>query len=272
MNAFRNLLRMSSKHTPIGTWILSASPLVAEAVGHAGFDWGLIDMEHTPVDLMDVVHLLQAVGNTKMVPVVRVPGQDPVTVQRVLDAGATTVMFPFVQTPEEAMRAVASTRYPPHGRRAMTTMSRASRYCTDCDYLTTADQGLAVIAQLETASALERAEAIAAVPGIDALFIGPADLAASLGHTGQLLHPAVVDAMAQAARRIKAAGKPVGAIGATPEAVATYRAVGFDFIALMSDMGLLMRGAHEAIGLLRGGGPAPSVHTLADGTRTESAA
>jgi len=270
LNPFRNLLRMSSKHTPIGTWIMSASPLVAEAVGHAGFDWGLIDMEHAPIDMMDVVHMLQAVGNTKMVPVVRVPGNDAVMVKRVLDAGATTVLFPFVQNAEEAMRAVTSTRYPPQGTRGMSTMSRASRFCTDCDYLTTANQGIAVIVQLETAHALAQAEAIAAVPGVDALFIGPADLAASMGHAGQLLHPAVVEAMALAARRIKAAGKPVGALGASPEAVVTYRAAGFDFMAVMSDMGLLMRGAHDAIRLLRGGAAAPMVHTLADGTRAEA--
>lgn len=270
MNPFRNLLRMSSKHTPIGTWIMSASPLVAEAVGHAGFDWGLIDMEHAPVDMMDVVHLLQAVGNTKMVPVVRVPGNDAVMVKRVLDAGATTVLFPFVQTPEEAVRAVTSTRYPPQGTRGMSTMSRASRFCTDCDYLTTANSGVAVIVQLETVQALAQAEAIASVSGVDALFIGPADLAASMGYPGQLLHPAVVEAMAQAARRINAAGKPVGALGASPEAVVTYRAAGFDFMAVMSDMALLMRGAQEAIGLLRSGGATPMVHTLADGTRTEA--
>jgi 2-keto-3-deoxy-L-rhamnonate aldolase RhmA len=271
VNPFRNLLRMSSKHTPIGTWIMSGSPLVAEAVGHAGFDWGLVDMEHAPVDMMDVLHMLQAVGNTKMVPVVRVPANDAVMVKRVLDAGATTVMFPFVQTVDEAMRAVTSTRYPPQGTRGISTISRASRFSTDADYLATANSGIAVIVQLETAQALERADAIAAVPGVDALFIGPADLAASMGHPGDLLHPAVVEAMAQAASRIKSTGRPVGTLGASPEAVVTYRAAGFDFIAVMSDMGLLMRGGQEAIRLLRGGAGHPMVHTLADGTRTDTA-
>lgn len=271
MNAFRNLLRTSGKTTPIGTWLMSGSPLVAEAVGHAGFDWGLIDMEHTPIDMMDVVHLLQAVGNTKMVPVVRVPWNDAVTVKRVLDAGATTVLFPFVQSADEARRAVTSTRYPPQGSRGMSTMSRAAHFGTDGDYLTTANRGIAVIVQLETVQALAQAELIAAVDGVDALFIGPADLAASMGHPGQMLHPAVVDVMAQAAARIKAAGKPVGALGATPEAVVTYRAMGFDFMAIMSDMGLLMQGAKEAMRMLRTGAREPQVHTLADGTRTETA-
>jgi len=272
MNPLRNLLRMSSKNTPIGTWIMSASPLVAEAVGHAGFDWGVIDMEHTPIDLMDVVHMLQAVGNTKMVPIVRVPSNDAVTVTRVLDAGATAVLIPFVQDAQDAARAVAATRYPPQGTRGTSGMSRASRFGTDRDYLTSANGSIAVVVQLETAHALEQAEAIAAVPGVDALFIGPADLSASMGYPGEFLHPAVVDAMAQAAARIKAAGKPVGSLGTTPEAVATYRAAGFDFMAIMSDMGLLMRGAQEAIRMLRSGPAHAHVHTLADGTRTETAA
>ncbi len=272
MNPFRNLLRLSSKNTPIGTWLMSASPLVAEAVGHAGFDWGLVDMEHTPIDMMDVVHMLQAVGNTKMVPVVRVPWNDAVTVKRVLDAGATTLLFPFIQNANDAAQAVASTRYPPQGTRGLSTMSRASRFCTDCDYLTTADKGIAVIVQLESAQALEQAEAIAAVPGVDALFVGPNDLSASMGHLGQPMHPAVVDAMSQAVRRIHAAGKPVGSLGATPEAVATYRAAGFDFMAIMSDMGLLMRGANDAIRMLRTGPGQAQVHTLSDGTRTEATA
>jgi 2-keto-3-deoxy-L-rhamnonate aldolase RhmA len=115
MNAFRQLLQSSGSQPPIGTWISSASPIVAEAMGHAGFEWGVVDMEHAPLDVMPMLQLLQALGNTKMVSVVRVPWNDPVTVKRVLDAGATTVLFPFVQNAEEAARAVASTRYPPAG-------------------------------------------------------------------------------------------------------------------------------------------------------------
>jgi 2-keto-3-deoxy-L-rhamnonate aldolase RhmA len=270
MNAFRNLLRVSGKTTPIGTWLMSASPLVAEAVGHAGFDWGVVDMEHTPIDLMEVVQMLQAIGNTKMVPVVRVPWNDGVMVKRVLDAGANTVLFPFVQDAAEAARAVASTRYPPNGTRGLSTMSRASRFGADAGFVANADKGIAVIVQLESVQALEQAQAIAAVPGVDALFIGPNDLSASMGHLGQPMHPAVVDAMAQAVRRIHAVGKPVGSLGGTPEAVATYRAAGFDFMAIMSDLGLLMKGANEAIRMLRTGPGQAQVHTLADGTRTEA--
>ena len=113
MNPFRQMLRAHGAKPPIGTWVMSASPIVAEAVGSAGFEWGVIDMEHTPLDLMDLVHLLQAVGNTKMLPVVRVPWNDAVHVKRVLDAGAQTLMFPFVQSAEEARRAVSCSPMPP---------------------------------------------------------------------------------------------------------------------------------------------------------------
>src|SRR5512139_2628586 len=128
MNPFRHLLRAAGAHPPTGTWILSASPLVAEAIGHAGFDWGVVDMEHAPLDVAGLTAMLQAVGNTKMVPVVRVPWNDAVVVKRVLDAGATTVMFPFVQNADEARHAVAATRYPPEGVRGMVGMSRATRF------------------------------------------------------------------------------------------------------------------------------------------------
>lgn len=266
MNPFRQLLKSAGAHPPVGTWIMSASPLVAEATGHAGFDWAVIDMEHSPLDTMDVLHMLQALSCTKMVPIVRVAWNDAVLVKRVLDAGATTVMFPFVQTAEEAARAVAATRYPPQGVRGMAGMSRASRFGTQANYLTTANKQMGVIVQLETAHAIERIDAIADVDGVDGLFIGPADLSASMGHVGQLTHPAVMDRMAQAVQRCKALGKPVGTIGGDPEAVAQYRAAGFDYVAVGSDLGLFMQGARSAIAALR----TPSgehVHSVSSGTQ-----
>ncbi len=266
MNPFRQLLKSAGAHPPVGTWIMSASPLVAEATGHAGFDWAVIDMEHSPLDMMDVLQMMQALSCTKMVPIVRVAWNDAVLVKRVLDAGATTVMFPFVQTAEEAARAVAATRYPPQGVRGMAGMSRASRFGTQPNYLTTANRQMGVIVQLETAQAIERIDAIADVDGVDALFIGPADLSASMGHVGQLTHPAVMDRMSQAVLRCKAAGKPVGTIGGDPESVAQYRAAGFDYVAVGSDLGLFMQGARSAIAALR----TPSgehVHSVSSGTQ-----
>ena len=265
MNAFKQMMQAAGGQAPIGTWIMSASPLVAEAVGCAGFDWGVIDMEHTPLDLMDVVHLLQAVASTKMLPIVRVPWNDTVMVKRVMDAGATTVLFPFVQNAIEAKHAVAATRYPPEGVRGMAGMSRASRFGTLPNYFKTANQLVSVIVQLETPEAVANLEAIASVPGVDAIFLGPADLSAAMGHVGQLTHPDVMALMAQAAQRCKALGLHVGTVGGTPEVVAQYRAAGFGFVGIASDLGLLMRAAHGAIAALKTAG-VEHVHTLSGGT------
>lgn len=265
MNPFSHLLKAAGGHPPIGTWIMSASPIVAEAVGHAGFDWGVIDMEHTPLDMMDVVHMLQAVASTKMVPVVRVPWNEPVIVKRVLDAGATTLLFPLVQSAADARLAVAATRYPPEGVRGVAGMSRASKYGSTPNYLKTANAGIGVIVQIETVAAVARLEEIAGVPGVDAVFVGPADLSASMGHVGQLTHPAVMDLMSQAAQRCRAIGKPVGTVGGTPEVVAQYRAAGFDYVAIASDLGLMMRGAQAVVTALRTP-DSEHVHSLSVGT------
>jgi 2-keto-3-deoxy-L-rhamnonate aldolase RhmA len=269
MNPFRQLIRAAGHQAPIGTWISSASPIVAEAMGHAGFDWGVVDMEHAPADTMQVLQMLQAVGNTKMVPVVRVPWNDAVMVKRVLDAGATTVLFPFVQNAAEAARAVAATRYPPHGIRGMSNLSRASRFGTMPNYVATADAGMGVIVQLETPQALAQLEDIAGVPGVDALFVGPGDLSASMGHIGRFTHPEVLQAMADAARRAKAAGRPIGTIGGSADLVTQYRAMGYDFVAIASDMGLLMNGARAAVQALRVSGGGTHVHSLHAGTHTD---
>ena len=269
MNPFRRVLKSAGSQPPIGTWIMSASPLVAEAVGHAGFDWGVLDMEHSPLDLREVVQMLQAVGNTKMVPVLRVPWNDAVMVKRVLDAGATTLLFPFVQNAEEAAAAVAATRYPPEGRRGMAGMSRATRFGTLPDYLKTANQGIGVIVQIESMAAIEALDAIAAVPGVDALFIGPADLSADMGLLGQMMHPKVMDVMTRAARRCAELGMPVGTIGGNAQEVARYRASGFGFVALGSDLGLLVGGAQAALHALRRQPGDAEVHTLAGGTLTD---
>jgi 2-dehydro-3-deoxyglucarate aldolase len=266
MNPFRQLLKSAGAHPPVGTWVMSASPLVAEATGHAGFDWAVLDMEHSPLDIMEVVQMLQALSCTKMVPIVRVAWNDAVLVKRVLDAGATTVMFPFVQNAEEAARAVAATRYPPQGVRGMATMSRASRFGTVPNYVATANKSMGVIVQLESAQALKQLEAIADVDGVDGLFIGPSDLSASMGHVGQSSHPAVMDLMSQAVLRCKAIGKPVGTIGGDPESVAQYRAAGFDFVAVGSDLGLYMQGARSAIAALRTPG-GDHVHSVSSGTK-----
>jgi 2-keto-3-deoxy-L-rhamnonate aldolase RhmA len=251
MNAFKQLLGEEGAALPVGTWVMSASSLVAEAMGHAGFDFGVVDMEHTPLDLTTVVHMLQGIAGTRMVPIVRVPWNDAVTFKRVLDLGATTFLVPFVQNADEAARAVGAVRYPPDGWRGMAGMSRASRFGTAPDYLTTANTGISVILQLETLQAVEQLESIAAVPGVSALFMGPGDLSATMGLPGKLTHPSVMAVMADVARRCRAVGMPVGTVGGTPEVVAQYRAMGYNFLAIASDLGLMMRSATAALASVR---------------------
>ena len=266
MNKFHHLLAERAVKPPVGTWIMSASPLVAEAIGTSGFDWGVLDMEHTPIDLMTLVHLLQAVGNTGMAPVVRIPWNDAVTVKRVLDAGAQTLLFPFVQDAQEAVRAVAATRYPPEGVRGMAAMSRASRFGTTSDFFRVANQEICVIVQLETAQSIAKLEEIGGVRGVDALFLGPGDLSGSMGYPGETAHPEVINAMADAARRARALGKPVGTVGGTPEIVARYREMGFDYVAIASDLGLLMRAAQGAFAAVRDGVTSAKAAKPAEGT------
>jgi 2-keto-3-deoxy-L-rhamnonate aldolase RhmA len=232
---------------PLGSWVMSNSPIVAEAMGHAGFAWSVVDMEHSPIDLTGLVGLLQAVAGTPMVPVTRIPWNDSVLIKRVLDAGVATLLVPFVQSADEARAAVAATRYPPEGVRGMAGMSRGSRFGTLPDYFTHANAGISVIVQLESPQAVAALEDIAAVPGVDGLFLGPADLSGAMGHIGQLTHPEVQAVMADAVRRAHAAGRWVGTVGGTAEVVRDYRAMGFDFVAIASDLGLLMRAATGAV-------------------------
>ena len=252
-NPFKTLLARQDLPAgyPVGSWVMSASPLVAEGMGCAGFDWAVVEMEHTPLDMMEVIHLLQAIAGTPMLPITRVPWNDTVLVKRVLDAGAQTLMFPFVQTVEEAKKAVAAAKYPPQGVRGMAAMSRGSRFGTVKDYFKVANDGIGVIVQIESPYALERLEEIASVPGVDALFIGPGDLSGAMGHVGDLMHPDVLAATGDAVRRCHAAGKPIGTVGGTPDAVATYRAMGFDFLACASDLGLLMRNCASTLSAIR---------------------
>ncbi len=268
MNAFKHLLKRGGSQPPLGTWLLSASPLLAEAAGHAGFEWGVIDLQHAPLDLRDVLQLLQALAATRMLPVVRVPGKDMPTINRLLDAGATTLLLPLVQNAAEAAQAVAATRYPPQGVRGMAgaaDISRAAHYGIRGDYLRTADHDMAVIVQIDTVSALAQLEGIAAVDGVDGIFIGPAALAASMGLPGHGTHPRVMTAMVDAAARCHALGKPIGTIGIEPEAVAQYRAAGYNFLAVNSDLGLFMQAARRSIQALRAR-ESEHVHDLSAGT------
>ena len=235
----------------VGSWLMSASPLVAEAMGCAGFDWAVVDMEHTPLDQMEVIHLLQAIAGTSMVPITRVPWNDTVMVKRVLDAGTQTIMFPFVQTVAEAQKAVAAAKYPPSGVRGMAGMSRGSRFGTVKDYFKVANDAISVVVQIESPEAMARVHEIASVEGVDSLFFGPGDLSGAMGHIGNLMHEDVTQLMADGVKRCHAAGKPVGTVGGTPEAVAVYRAMGFDYVGCASDLGLMMRSFAATLSTIR---------------------
>ena len=254
VNAFRRAL--ADGRTLFGAWLMSGGPATAEALGCVGFDFLVVDMEHVPVDTPQMVDLLRALAGTPTPAVVRLPWNDMVMVKRALDGGAQTVMLPFVQDADEARRAVAYTRYPPAGVRGVAGLHRANRYTTVPDYLARADAELCVAVQIETPAALARLPEIAAVPGIDAVFVGPSDLAAAMGRLGDIGHADVQDALRQAARMAKAAGKPCGIIGGTPELVGRYVDYGYAWIAIGTDMGFMVGRAQEWLARARGQAPA----------------
>jgi 2-keto-3-deoxy-L-rhamnonate aldolase RhmA len=242
----------------LGTWLMSASNVVAEAVGWAGFDFVVLDMEHAPVDLSGAVQLMQAVAGTPTEVIVRVPWNDFVTVKRVLDAGARTLMFPMIQNAEEARAAVAATRYPPDGIRGVAVLHRGSRFATVPDYLATAGDEIGVILQLETAEAVAARDAIMAVPGCDAIFVGPGDLSAAMGHLGSVGAPAVQSALRETAAACRERGTACGIVGPDVAIVRGYAEAGFSFVAIGSDLSLMMARAREAIAGLRGAAPFPA--------------
>lgn len=237
---------------PLGTWLMAASPATAEAMGHVGFDFLVVDMEHVPIDMGDLAHILRAIGCTGAAPVVRLPWNDQVTIKRVLDAGAETLMVPFVETVEEARAAVAYTKYPPRGVRGVAAVHRASRYGRASDYLARADDLTYVIVQLETPQAIERLPEIAAVEGVDAVFVGPGDLSAAMGKMGQVGDPDIQALIAQAAKSAAAAGKPIGIVGPNPDMVGRFLEYGYSFSAVASDVAMMTGRAADWLGTLRG--------------------
>jgi 2-dehydro-3-deoxyglucarate aldolase/4-hydroxy-2-oxoheptanedioate aldolase len=237
---------------PVGTWLMSGAASTAEALGHAGFDWLVIDMEHVPIEFRDTWQLLQAVACTNAMPIVRLAANDAVLAKRALDMGAPTLMFPFVQNAEDARRAVASAKYPPEGTRGYAAMHRASRYGTWGGYSVEINDATACIVQLETPEAIAQLEEIAAVPGVDALFVGPGDLSAALGQIGNLQNERVQAMILDAVRRARAIGKPIGIVGPNPEMVRAFIQAGFNFVAIASDLGMMMRQAQAFLGEVKG--------------------
>jgi len=227
----------------IGLWSSLASNIAAEIVADAGFDWILFDSEHSPNEVPALLAQLQAAARGSATAVVRPAWNDAVLIKRVLDLGAQSVLVPYVQNAEEARRAVAAVRYPPAGIRGVAAATRASRYGRVTDYLKKADGEICLLVQVETRAALDGLEAIAAVDGVDGVFIGPSDLSASLGHIGNPQHPEVQRALEDGVRRLKAVGKPAGILTLNEEEARRYIGWGYTFVAVGSDVGLLGRGA-----------------------------
>ena len=229
-----------------GTWLVLGSSLSTEIAGQAGFDWVLLDQEHGMGGFDHLLHDLQALGGTPATPIVRVAWNDPVLVKRVLDVGAAGVMFPYVNTAEEALLAAKSMRYPPQGIRGLTPLNRPGAFGCDFEqYFANANVEIITVVQIETEQAVQNAEAIARVEGVDALFIGPMDLSLGMGVFRQFDHPKYRDAKATVVNACRAAGKAAGILLLKPEQVAPTVAEGFTLIALGSDGGQLAAGMRQ---------------------------
>jgi 4-hydroxy-2-oxoheptanedioate aldolase len=228
----------------VGMWVCSGSPVVAEICAGAGLDWVLVDLEHAPNGLESVLAQLQAMAAYPVTPVVRVPIGDAVVIKQVLDLGAQNLLVPMVSSADEARAVVEAVRYPPRGRRGVApSIARSSRWNRVEGYAAEADDHVSVVVQIETAEGVAAAAEIAAVDGVDGVFVGPADLSGSLGVLGQQRHPDVVAAVLRTFEAVRGAGKPVGVNAFEPDAAREYLAAGASFVAVGADVSLLARGS-----------------------------
>jgi 4-hydroxy-2-oxoheptanedioate aldolase len=242
-NPFKRALRAGKAQ--IGLWSSLSSNYSVEVIAGAGFDWLLLDTEHSPNDLESLLTQLQAAAPYATHPVVRVPWNDMVAIKRVLDIGAQSLLVPYVSTPEEAAAAVSYIHYPPAGVRGVAGTTRASRFGRVKDYARRAHEEICLLVQLETQRALDNLEAICAVEGIDGVFIGPADLHASLGHTGEIANPEVKPLIDEAIRRIRKCGRAPGILTPSEADARHWLGCGALFVAVGADVGILARGAES---------------------------
>src|SRR5512144_649794 len=225
----------------IGLWVSLASAYSAEIVAGAGFDWLVIDTEHSPNEVDTTLAQLQVAAAYPVMPVVRPAWNDTVLIKRHLDIGAQTLLIPYVQNAEEAAKAVAAVRYPTRGVRGVAGVTRAARFGRVKDYAKRAEEELCMLVQVETREALDNLEAIARTDGIDGVFIGPADLAAALGHLGDQQHAEVQSAIKDAIARIRACGKPAGILATDDASTRRYMEWGTVFTAVGLDIQVLAR-------------------------------
>lgn len=247
--------QLLDRQPSLGCWLSLASPAVAEALAHCGFDWLLIDAEHGPSDIQEVFSQMQAIDaarahGAQAHAVVRVSWNNPALVKRMMDCGAQTIMFPQIETPEEAASAVASTRYPQddnYGIRGISSVVRAGTYGLDRSYISTANSQASVIVQVESPKGFANISAIAATEGVDCIFFGAADFAANVGHLGDAGHSDVQTAISYMTAVCQQLGKSVGAYALDIDSAHRYRQMGINTISLHSDIAWLTRSATAAI-------------------------
>ena len=240
-NAFKRALRAGTPQ--IGLWSSLSSNYTVEVIAGAGFDWILLDSEHSPADIENLLTQLQAAAPYPTHPVVRIPWNDMVTIKRVLDIGAQSLLVPYVSTADEAKAAVSYTRYPPAGVRGVAGTTLATRFGRIPDYARRAHDQICLLVQVETQGALDNIEAICGIDGVDGVFIGPADLHASLGHPGEIANPNVKPMIDDAIRRIRKAGKAPGILTPNEADARHWLDCGALFVAVGADVGILARGA-----------------------------
>lgn len=230
----------------IGCWCSLGSPITTEVMGVAGFDWLLLDGEHAPNDVLSFIPQLMALKDSASAPVVRPQWNDMVVIKRLLDAGFYNFLIPFVESADDARRAVAATRYPPQGVRGVSVSHRSNRYGTVPEYFQTINDNISVIVQIESRKAVAAIDEICAVEGVDCVFIGPSDLAAGYGYLGNPLHPEVQEAMQKIIASAKAHGKPAGILAPVEADARRYLEMGLTFVAVGSDLGVF-RNASQAL-------------------------
>ena len=244
-NKFKHELHLKRKL--VGSWNMMASPIATEAMGWIGFDFLTIDMEHAPYTIPKMIDCLRAISCTPTAPIIRLPSHDPVVVKQVLDSGVQTLMFPMVETRQDAINIVNSTRYQPEGNRGFAFMQRASHYGTVTDYAQKINREICIIAQLETKKAIDNLEEIAEVSDIDALFVGPGDLSANMGCIGNPADPSVQALLENVLKRCIQANIPAGTVFSSPEKVRQLLSDGYQFVAVSSDLGIMMQGAKRTL-------------------------
>ena len=236
----------------IGLWQALASGYSAEICARQGFDWLLLDAEHSPNDMQTMLSQAQGIAPFDCEVIARVPFGEPVVIKQYLDMGLHTLLVPMVETAEHAEALVRACRYPPHGIRGVSSAtSRGANFGLNANYLHEANDLVTLIVQIESTRGIENIDAIAAVEGIDAMFIGPSDLAASMGHLGQPLHADVTEAIGKAKAAMDRAGKPAGIFAIDAEHARQCIADGFKFLSVGTDIGLIIAGAQEVLRQVR---------------------